>query len=137
MAKLRERTQKRTKRANAKTKRRNQRGGSWMRLPTFTHELSSTRYQPLQQQQTPAEQGGISTRIVGGRRSRRQRFSLRRRQSGGGLLSTGGFADFTSAYGAGAGTAAGAPSQGAQFATIPPITTANVHPNGSVVSQQM
>ena len=139
-SKRRNRTQKRQR----SQKRRQQRGGSsggWMREPTFTSNLSSARYYPLEPQQTPAGQVGDSARnaaaMRGGRRSRRQRFSLRRRQSGGGLLSTGGFADLASAYSAGTGVQTGVPTQGVQFATVPPITTVNVHPNGSAVSQQI
>ena len=133
------RTQKRNQKRSQK--RRQQRGGSsgWMRDPTFPTGLSAARYQPLQ---TPAEQGGAAARLVGGRRSRRQRFTLRK-QNGGGLLSTGGFADLGSAYRAGVGTTGGLPSQGVQYSTIPPITTTNTpntttntYQNGSVVSHQ-
>ena len=132
-------SKRRTHKRNPKRtqKRRQQRGGSsgWMRDPTFPTGLSAARYQPLQPQQTPAQQGGESARLVGGRRSRRQRFTLRK-QNGGGLFSTGGFADLGSSYGAGVGTTTGLPSQSVQHATIPPITTANTHHNRSLVSQQ-
>ena len=132
-------SKRRTQKRNPKRtqKRRQQRGGSsgWMRDPTFPTGLSAARYQPLQPQQTPAQHGGESARLVGGRRSRRQRFTLRK-QNGGGLLSTGGFADLGSAYGAGTGTTGGVPSQGVQYSTSPPITTTNTYQNGSVVSHQ-
>ena len=147
-SKRRNRTQKRQR----SQKRRQQRGGSsggWMREPTSTSNLSSARYYPLEPQQTPAGQVGDSARnteairggsrryVNGGRRSRRQRFSLRRRQNGGGLFTTGGFADLASAYSAGTGTTPGVPSHGVQFATVPPITASNTNPNGSVVSKQV
>lgn len=146
-SKRRNRTQKKQR----SQKRRQQRGGSsdgWLREPTFTSSnLSSARYYPLETPQTPAEQGGESarnvapvmggSRRVGGRRSRRQRFSLRRRQNGGGLFATGGFSDLASAYSAGTSTPTGVASHGVQFATIPPITTSNTYSNGSTVSQQV
>jgi hypothetical protein len=124
------RTQKRTQ------KRRKQRGGSsgWLREPTFTDNLSTARYYPLQTQQTTTEQVGVPARLVGGRRSRRQRFSLRRRRQSGGFR-IGGFADLASAYTAGSITNTGGPSQGVHFATVPPMTAVNIHPNGSTVSE--